>query len=418
MNKIVICYVFAIALFSGHPFGERNNEYRNIQAQHYVRVSKGGIIMVHGKPFFPIGCYNPPQGTTYHELAKAGFNLVQCDAKISELDKAHDAGLKVWISSLAGELDFSNDADRKKTRIREKVDALKEHPALLVWESRDEPAWTWKEPAKPAVPAAGLTQGHEFLKSLDKNHPIWINHAPRNLVKTLIKFSRGTDIVSCDIYPIIPCGIREMYAIENGFQGDLLNQTASAVGEYTRKMRKVAGADRSVWMVLQAFAWEATREADEQDSSKILYPTYEQLRFMAYDAVINGANGILFFGTHTLNRQSPLWSDLKRVVKELSDMSHVFLTTTLDVKLHVEYTELGYSMDTVLEFLVKDYKGKVYIVAANTSPYPAQVTVSGFKSLTSSNVLEVFNEHRSLSCKEGAFTDYFKGFGVHVYVSK
>ncbi len=418
MRKIVIPLGCVVVMF----FALYSNALRGgekARDQDNVRVAKEGTIVVRGEPFFPIGSYFLPKGaSSYHQLGEAGFNLVQCPPTQKALDGAHAAGLKAWVN-LAGSLDFSQDAEKEKAQIKETVERVGNHPALLVWESRDEPAWTWKEPANPAASADGLAQGHRFLKSLDPNHPVWINHAPRNLVKTLVKFSRGADIVSCDIYPIIPCGLREMYAIQpDGTHGDLLNQTASAVGEYTDKMRRVAGPDRSVWMVLQAFAWEGLRDAKEQDSTKILYPTYTELRFMAYDAVIRGANGILYWGLEYVPEHSSFWKDVARVTKELSIMTPVFLSPGVMVVPHVDYVEMGFSMDDAIETLVKRYNGKIYLIAANRSPYPVRVAFSGLTNFEVAKTLEVLHEDRSVRVNNGSFSDDFNGFDVHIYVRK
>lgn len=411
--------VMFFALHWGYPRSTPGPSAALAEVQNNVRVAKGGTIVVRGEPFFPIGSYFLPKGADpYHRLAEAGFNLVQCPPTQKALDEAHAAGLKAWVS-LAGSFDLSQNAEKGKTQIKEIVERVRDHPALLAWESRDEPAWTWKEPAKPAASADGLAQGHRFLKSLEPNHPIWINHAPRNLVKTLIDFSRGADIVSCDIYPIIPSGLREMYAIQpDGTHGDLLNQTASAVGEYTDKMRRVAGPNRSVWMVLQAFAWEGARDAKERDSTKILYPTYRELRLMAYDAVIHGANGILYWGTEYVPQPSGFWNDLTRVTRELSTMTPVFLSPSVKIVAHIDYSEVGFSMDNAIETLAKRYNGKIYLLTVNRSPYPARVTFSGLTDFEATKTLEVLYENRSLRMDTGFFTDEFNGFDVHMYVGK
>ena len=117
-----------------------------------------------------------------------------------------------------------------------------------------------------------------------------------NLESTLRKYNAGAEIIATDIYPVIPHGIREMYALwPTGRQGDFLNATISQVGEYTDKMRRVAGPSRAVFMVLQAFAWEDLRDKD-RDPAMVLYPDRAQLKSMAYQAIIHGADGLLYWG--------------------------------------------------------------------------------------------------------------------------
>ena len=129
--------------------------------------------------------------------------------------------------------------------MRTVVEKSGRHPALLFWESIDEPAWTDKQPAKPRHAADGMTAGYQHLKTLDANHPVYLNHAPRNTVETLRRYNASADIVCADIYPIIPAGLKlPMFAITpDGRHGDLPNQTPSCVGEYVDKMRRSAHPD-------------------------------------------------------------------------------------------------------------------------------------------------------------------------------
>ena len=58
-----------------------------------------------------------------------------------------------------------------------------------------------------------MEAGYKYLRTLETDHPVYLNHAPRNTVETLRKYSTGCDIVCADIYPIIPKGIKRMFAI-------------------------------------------------------------------------------------------------------------------------------------------------------------------------------------------------------------
>ena len=223
-----------------------------------TQLSADNTILVDGERFFPIGIYYIPKSEEpFRELAEAGFNLVRCSSK-DELDGAHEYGLKVWVS-LGDRLDLSKDEEKRKQEIEARIEELKDHPALLAWESMDEPAWTWKTPWQPRASAEGLAQGHKLVKELDPGHLLWINHAPRNTWKTLAKFSQNADIIACDVYPVISKDIDadKTYAImPNGKQTDLANQTISCVGEYVDKLKKAGSGNRATWLVAQGFAWD------------------------------------------------------------------------------------------------------------------------------------------------------------------
>ena len=374
---------------------------------HASSLDKDNTLMVDDKRFFSIGIYYIPKSQEpFKELAEAGFNLVRCDSE-DQLDKAHEHGLKVWVS-LGDRLDLSKETKQREQYIKSRVAELKDHPALLAWESMDEPAWTWKKPWEVRASAEGLAQGHKLVKELDPDHLLWINHAPRNTTKTLAKFSQNTDILACDVYPVISKDIDadKTYAMmPNGKQTDLANQTISCVGEYVDKMKISAGKDRATWLVLQGFAWDDK-----------LFPTYEETKFMAYNAIIHGVKGILYWGTQAMPQPSEHWTDFKKVIRELGDLSPVFALPDVPCTLSLDYEEMGFSIDSGVEYLVKDYEGTKYMITANTSIGTAKVTFSDIPF--PAKMAEVIFENRACEISDNAFMDSFKPYEVHVYKLK
>jgi len=373
-------------------------------------LSSDKTILANGERFFAIGIYYIPKSEEpFRELAETGFNLVRCSSG-DELDGAHKYGLKAWVS-LGDRLDLSKDTEKRKREIQARIEELKNHPALLIWESMDEPAWTWKKPWEQRASAEGLAQGHKLVKELDPKHLLWINHAPRNTWKTLAKFSQNVDIIACDVYPVISQDIDadKTYAImPNGKQTDLADQTISCVGKYIDKLKKAAGNNRATWLVAQGFAWD-----NKQSPDNPRYPTYEETRFMAYHAIIHGVNGILYWGTHSMPQPSEHWSNLKRVVRELGDLSPVLASATIPNNVSMEYEEMGFSIDSGVEVMVKDNNGVIYMFAVNTTVGPAKVTFSNLPFPGDS--LEVLSEERSLDISGGVFQDSFEPYEVHVY---
>ncbi len=369
-----------------------------------------GMLRVQSQRTFVIGSYHIPKSEhPFRELAEAGFNLVHVSADSVQLARAKKAGLRVWIS--LGKIDPADSA-QSRSRIRKIVETFRQSPALLYWETVDEPAWTWKK-AVPRVPPQPLVATYHFVKSLDSGHLLYLNHAPANLVATLQRYNPATDIVACDIYPVIPHGIREQYALNpDGRQGDLLNCEISQVGEYTRKMRRVAGPHRPVFMVLQGFAWEMLRKPADRDPKMILFPTRHQTRFMAYDAIINGATGILYWGMSHTPQPSPFWSDLKAVVRELGDLQKILAAPNAHLAIQKEYRETGHSVDKGVEVLTKKEGNSTYLITANADKNPVKVTLRRLQDFRSAKVLR---ENRKMSIRQGAFTDTYRAFDVHMY---
>ncbi|MGH7486042.1 MAG: hypothetical protein ACREMY_10650, partial [bacterium] len=243
-------------------------------------------------------------------------------------------------------------------------------------------------------------------------HPLYLNHAPVNLERTLREYNAGADILATDIYPVIPHGIREQYALwPDGQQGDLLNETISQVGQYADRLRRVAGRSRAVWMVLQAFAWENLREKN-RNPGMVLYPNREQLRFMAYQSLIHGANGLLFWGLSFTPPSAPLWADLKAVAQELAPLGPVLATDPIQTPLHVVYRENGHSVDRGIEWTAREDGRDILFISANADRNPLEVSFLGLRDYAR---VERVGEPGTIAIQNGAFDESFAPFGVKVY---
>jgi len=332
-----------------------------------------GMLVIEGKRTFIIGSYHfPKTESPFKTLASNGYNYVKVN-NTSEMDAARQNGLYTWVYTRSI-YEKKKEGDTKK--IIALVNEFKDYPALLFWEIEDEPAFTWNS-AEPRIVPEQMQETYDFIKQTDPVHLIITNHGPVNLISTLQKYNSSTDLVACDVYPVIPHGIKPSYALyPDGLQGDLLNPCISQVGEYVDKMKKVVHNSKPVFMVLQGFAWEMLKNENERDTSMILYPTYDESRFMAYNAIIHGANGIIYWGTNYAPQPSPFMDDLNKVTKELAELQDVLSAKTIELNIKKEYHELMYSVDTGVEIMIKKIKGKTYMLTVNSDKNPIKVTLS------------------------------------------
>ncbi len=272
-------------------------------------------------------------------------------AEDAALDAAHQNQLFTWLGTGAIRTE-KKEEDVK--RISELVRKYKDHPSLLIWEISDEPAFTWNSPDYRVSPQQML-ESYQVIKQEDPEHLVYTNHGPVNLISTLKKYNPSTDIIACDVYPVIPHGIKPTYALfDDGLQGDLLNPYISQVGNYVDKMLEVGEGKKPLFMVLQGFSWEMLKKEAERNPEMILYPTYEQSRFMAYQAIVGGAVGINYWGTSYTPQPSVFMDDLNRVTMELAEMQSVISALKSKNRIEKEYHELGYSVDVGVEILVKE----------------------------------------------------------------
>ena len=69
------------------------------------------------------------------------------------------------------------------------------------------------------------------------------------------------------------------------------NRDISVIGDYTQKMLRVTEGQKPIWMTLQiAFSGTSRRK------HPLRLPTFPQQRFMTYQAIINGARGLIYYG--------------------------------------------------------------------------------------------------------------------------
>jgi hypothetical protein len=325
------------------------------------------------------------------------------------LDEAARDGMYGWVTvgSIKPE---KRDEDEK--RIRSIVSTLKDHPALLFWETEDEPSFVWKEPKDVRITPAVIRDTYRFVKSLDPVHPLYLNHSPTNLVTTLRQYDPGGDLIATDIYPVAPAGLREQYALwPDGRQGDLLNSTISQVGQYADKMRQVAGASRGLFMVLQGFAWEMLRDKD-RDPRHVLYPSLEETRFMAYQSIVHGVTGLIWWGLHKTPPESGLWEHIAATARELKHIALELAAAPQRIGWKIEYHDTGHSLDRGIEWIVKPSGAGSLLIALNADKNPVECTFAG---LAGYRGIEVLFEKRAVRLDRGTLRDEFAPFAARVY---
>ena len=257
--------------------------------------------------------------------------------------------------------------------IRKTVETLRGERALILWETEDEPTFVWKKPKEIRTSPERIIATRKLVQSLDPKRLFYLNQSPTNLVSTLRKYTLGTDVVATDVYPVIPRGIRNQYALwPDGQQGDFNNETISQVGQYADKMRQVAGTSKPVFMVLQGFAWESIQK--DPDPKMMLYPTIEQARFMAYQSIVHGANGILYWGLHLGTENNPAWQAARAVAAELKPIAAELAARPLTQKITLEYFDTGHSLDRGIAYTLRPSKDGALLIAVNEDKNPVEVS--------------------------------------------
>ena len=386
-----------------------------------ITVDQDNILAVNGRKVFPIGfTFAPlpgaksPRGVEgLRELRDAGALMLRSgpsgngrwdDAYLEREREWMDAAARNEMFAMPWLKEFAAIPDRsgpKAKRLRQIVSLFKDHPGMGIWKGEDEPEWG-KKPIPP------LRTAYEIVHELDPNHPVWIVQAPRGTVDTLRPYNETYDIGGIDIYPIsYPPGVHSIDP----------NKEISMVGDFAQRIGKTTEGKKPFWMTLQ-IAFSGT----VKPGKTLRFPTYPEQRFMAYQSIINGARGLVYFGgqlPQTLNERDTAlgwnwtyWDGvLRRVVEEVGDHSRIAPALTVpDSKLPVrsKHTSAG------IEFVVRESGKEVYLLACKREGPTVEAEFTGLPvELGAGSV--VFEEPRKIEVKNGAFKDWFAPFDVHVY---
>ncbi len=420
---------------------------------------------------------NPKDDFVLGKVARAGFNLVRASEDPAALDRLHAQGLFAWLNTssrvylsadrerregelgemvraygshpalmvwevpdealwncwyraiqwrghfepadlqdhfkaledkaLAAELEVEL---KKSRRLYDRGDfAGSERVANGIWQKLG------KAPPKPdlnisnaaeraATLCAGIVEGYKVLKGLDPNHPVWMNHAPRNQTAQLAAFNEGADIVGCDIYPAPEY---------KGGHSDLGDRSLASVGAYTSRMQ-AAAPGKPVWMVLQGFGWADLQEdPDEEARENGRRPEFDESRFMAYDAIVRGARGVLYWGTHSIEKDSQLWGDLMLLARELADLQPVLSAPDAKFVPEVELAETWDSVDRGVRVLGKDVDGALWWLVVNEFQGPLQYTLHGLSALEGMTYSDAAADRRAVVA-DGQLRLAIRGYGVQV----
>ena len=278
----------------------------------------------------------------------------------------------------------------------------------------ENPHPTWKMSRCPAESdrlIEAIAHGCNLVRQLDSRHPIWQNHAPRNSIGSLRKYNGMVEAAGCDIYPV-PFN----YGVGHS---DLKDTQLTSVGAYTDRMR-AAAPGKSIWMVLQGFGWrDLSQEGkDDPDQAKGRRPHFPETRFMAYDAIVHGANAILYWGTDYIEKDSTLWRDLMKVARELRALEPAIVGDRVSREPVALADETYGSVDNQGPQLMLRRTGDDWVlIAVNEYAQGISFNVNQLpREMEGKTLCRLYSEETQV-VRNGGFRDGIRGLGVHVYAT-
>lgn len=449
---------------------------------------------------------HPAEDARLRQAVEAGFNLIYCPADAKALDRVRDAGANAWINlggdlDLSVETEKRRAAllamvNRFKSHpallIWEGPDEApwnnywaasdfmhtQEFPAMnaaieqrggeatelrgMVAQMRELLARGladrfeavrsnfWQRMGKPCPNPAirigdsliharrmadGITAGLEAVRQADPHHALWLNHAPCNSLATLRLYNRAADMAGCDIYPI-PANFGTGHS-------DIGNIWPSCVGDYTDRTRKAAPG-KACAMVLQGFGWRDLEPATQRGKDPRIgrRPGYAESRFMAYNALMHGANALLYWGTAYAKSdadpasargettgetrvESQLWRDLLQLVRELRALEPALLAPPVRRQPQAAIEEwFGSNDGTGLRLSLRRVGDDYVLLAANETGNGNGImggglafTVQNLPAALEGRILYRLGSDESHVVKGRAFRDGVQRSDVHVYAT-
>lgn len=385
-----------------------------------TRLDQHGTVLVDGRKVFPIVLAKGPEGSGLDDVVDAGVNFLKVgpatspwgDADFTDAlarnQEAADHGVYTWVN-LATLATATPDTPVRDQRLRDVIRRLESDPsgsALAMWKGADEPQHAGFDPEQLQYAYCVATSNGEGSwcgndhPSADSDH-LWVTiQAPRGSAEELAPYTPVTDIHGVDDYPVT---------------FDNPDPNLHEVGEWTSRIRSITPSG-AVWTTLQICA-----SGSSGPDGAFVLPTRAQERYMIYDAIINGARSLAFYGGN-IDR---CWSDadaargwnwtfwdtvLEDLVGEIGAGSPI-----APALVNPGTTQVLQSSDGTTQVILREGTGPsdLWVIAARSGTDTAPVTITGLPERVQQGA--VYREGRTVDVTNGAFRDSFGRWDVHVY---
>jgi hypothetical protein len=194
------------------------------------------------------------------------------------------------------------------------------------------------------------------------------------------------------------------------------------VGDFAQRIAETVEGKKPFWMTLQ-IAFSGTVKLGKT----LRFPTFHEQRFMTYQAIINGARGIVYFGgqlPQTLNERDAslgwnwtYWDEvLRRMVEEIGDHSPLkpALVAANSEKNAVRVLQEQPTAAATVECLVRETADHWFLLACKRGGATEEVEFTSLPpELSEGEVL--FEAPRKARANAGRLKDWFAPYEVHVY---
>jgi hypothetical protein len=390
-----------------------------------TRLDAYGTIRLDGRKVFPIvlskgperGATTPAGGDGLAEVASAGVNVLRVGPGVGTWTSKDIAetiawnrdaaarGLYTWVN--LSSLSRAQPGTWRAALLRTVIGSLERDPsasALALWKGADEP-WRYRTtiPSLRFAYCVATSRGDrrwcKGKRPADSDH-LWVTVQPaRGSGPDLAPYSRVTDVHGVNHYPV-SLGNPDPNLHEVGRWTDILAW---------------ATPSQAVWTTL-GVCWRWSYDAFGNYS----LPSMREQRYMVYDAIINGARSLAFYGANLPQcwhaADAPYkwnwtyWQEvLGPLVREIGAISPIAPALVNPASTQV----LATSDPSVQAIARRGAGGDLWVIAARSGEGTQPVTIGGLPA--SATTGEVYTENRVAVRSGDTLTDTFGRWDVHVY---
>lgn len=413
--------VRAVFVLAGVPVAALALEAAPAQAaEPYTTYDADGVFLVEGRRVFPIGVSMPPPlgGVTpwetdaVDELVAGGVTLFRTgpsgrdwtDELLIQAEAWADAaaahGVLTWVN--LRELNLALPGSEHEERLIQVVETLKDHPGFGFWKGSDEP---W-----PRHPPEELAHAHATVKAIDPNHVYHTIFGPFSEDGSILRrppkppdltpYNIVTDTHGTNLYPIY-------YKLQRGPKLHMVGRWMAALQSATSR--------NALTMTLQ-ICFKGSKSLVTDD---YILPTKAQERYMAYDAIVNGARGLLFFGGELARCQNEAdralgwnWTFWRDVLQPL--LAEVGVRSPLhEALLRPETTVKLRTNGLAAAAVSREVGDDLWVIATRNGSIPGRVTIRDLPAWATTGTR--FPGGGSVTPENGRLTLTFPSWGVRVF---
>ena len=385
-----------------------------------------GRILLDGRPVFPVvlsrgpslGSRTPWRTDALDEVVGAGVTFFKTgpvsgtwtratiEQAIAWNIAAKARGVYTWVA--LGDAAVAPHGSDTSAILERVVGKLFEGPgrtAIGMWKGADEPFLNLLHPRALRYPYCRVTSRGDPSwcapeRALDPGH-LWVTvQGPRGARSDIAPYSAVTDVHGVNVYPV---------------KARDVTPDLHQVGRWTRKIASVSGG-APVWVTLQICA-----KGSRDRQGNYVVPTRAQERYMLYDAIVNGARAVAFYGGqltrcwNARDRKSgwnwTFWHDVLRgLVSEISAKSPI-----APALVGPDWPTRISADDGATQVLARRgaTANDLWLIATRSGRGRVRVTLSGLPRWATT--CRVYAEGRRVRIESGSLTDSFAQWDVHVY---